>query len=328
MAETIVTEVYSLKIIVTGGAGFIGCHLSRKLVEEGNEVLVIDAIHPYYSKKRKLDQLDYIGEAGPYRFEEKNLLDDEEDIRRIFLEFQADCVVHLAALPGVSYSLEAPGQYVDYDVKATVNVLKFSGESNVKKVIYASSSSVYGEQANKPLTEAMATGKVISPYAAAKYGAESFCHAFASMYKYDMTILRFFTVYGPWGRPDMAITKFIERILNGEEITVYGNGTSRDYTYIDDIIEGIYAAIHKARGTNIMNLGSSCPVSIEELIEAIAKHFPDMKIHHAGFRQGDVTSTWADTSKAKELLGFQAKVPFDEGLARTVKWAVDYYGKE
>ncbi|CAM3946364.1 NAD-dependent epimerase/dehydratase family protein [Mesobacillus thioparans] len=317
-----------MKIIVTGGAGFIGCHLSRKLVEEGNEVLVIDALHPYYSKKRKIDQLTYIGEAGTFRYEEKNLLDDEEEVQKIFLEFQADCVVHLAALPGVSYSLEAPGQYVDYDVKATVNVLKFSGESNVKHVLYASSSSVYGEQANEPLSEDMAAGKVISPYAAAKYGAEAFCHAFASMYQYDMTILRFFTVYGPWGRPDMAITKFIERILNGEEITVFGNRTSRDYTYIDDIIEGISAAIQKARGTNIINLGSSMPVSIEDLLAALAKHFPEMKIQQAGFRQGDVTSTWADTTKAKELLDYRAKVPFEEGLARTVKWAVDYYGKE
>ncbi len=317
-----------MKIIVTGGAGFIGCHLSRKLVEEGNEVLVIDALHPYYSKKRKIDQLKYIGEAGTFRYEEKNLLDDVEEVQEIFMEFQADCVVHLAALPGVSYSLEAPGQYVDYDVKATVNVLKFSGESNVKHVLYASSSSVYGEQANEPLSEEMAAGKVISPYAAAKYGAEAFCHAFASMYQYDMTILRFFTVYGPWGRPDMAITKFIEKILNGEEITVFGNGTSRDYTYIDDIIEGISAAIHKARGTNIINLGSSKPVSIEDLLAALAKHFSNMKIQQAGFRQGDVTSTWADTTKARQLLDFRAKVPFEEGLARTVKWAVDYYGKE
>ncbi len=322
------TEVYHLKIIVTGGAGFIGCHLTRKLLEEDHEVLVIDALHPYYDKQRKNEQLNFIREAGSFQFEEKNLLDDGEDVRQIFMDFQADCVIHLAALPGVSFSLEAPDQYVDYDVKATVNVLKFSGESKVKHVIFASSSSVYGEQSNEPLKEEMANGKVISPYAAAKYGAEAFCHAFASMYQYDMTILRFFTVYGPWGRPDMAITKFIERILNGEEITVFGSGTSRDYTYIDDCIEGICAAIENGRGTNTFNIGSSQPVSIEELIEAMAGHFPNMKIDHAGFRQGDVSSTWADTTKAKELLDFQARVPFDEGLARTVKWAVDYHGKE
>lgn len=317
-----------MKIIVTGGAGFIGCHLTRKLLAEGHEVLVIDELHSYYSKHRKIEQLNFIREAGPFRFEEKSLLNDTEEVRRIFLNFQADCVVHLAALPGVSYSLEAPEQYVDYDVKATVNVLKFSGEAKVQHVIFASSSSVYGEQANEPLKEEMANGKVISPYAAAKYSAESFCQAFASIYEYDMTILRFFTVYGPWGRPDMAITKFIERILNDEEITVFGSGTSRDYTYIADCVDGICAAIHNARGTNIFNIGSSQPVSIEELIGALTEHFPKMMIDHSGFRQGDVSSTWADTTKAKELLDFQAKVPFKEGLARTIQWAVDYYEKK
>lgn len=317
-----------MKIIVTGGAGFIGCHLTRKLLEEGHEVLVIDELHSYYSKQRKKEQLNFIREAGSFRFEEKSLLADTEEVRRIFLDFQADCVVHLAALPGVSYSLEAPEQYVDFDVKATVNVLKFSGEAKVKQVIFASSSSVYGEQANEPLKEEMANGKVISPYAAAKYSAESFCQAFASIYEYDMTILRFFTVYGPWGRPDMAISKFIEKILHGEEITVFGKGTSRDYTYIDDCIEGICSAIKHGRGTDVFNIGSSQPVSIEELIEALGEHFPNMAINHSGYRQGDVSATWADNNKAKELLKFQAKVPFKEGLARTVKWAVGRYGNE
>lgn len=317
-----------MKIIVTGGAGFIGCHLTRKLLKEGHEVMVLDELHPYYSKQRKIEQLEFIKEAGNFKFEEKSLLKDADEVHKIFLDFKADSVIHLAALPGVSYSLEAPEQYVDYDIKATANLLKFSGESGVEHVIFASSSSVYGEQANEPLKEDMATGRVISPYAAAKYGAESFCHAFASMYNFDMTILRFFTVYGPWGRPDMAISKFIDKLIKGEEITVFGSGTSRDYTYIDDIVEGIYSSMKNGGGTNIFNIGSSQPIPIEELIDHLAEHFPKMNINYSDFRQGDVSATWADTSKAKQMLGFEPKVTFKEGLARTVQWAIDRHEKE
>jgi UDP-glucuronate 4-epimerase len=310
-----------VKVIVTGGAGFIGSHLTRKLIQERHEVLIIDELHPYYSRQRKREQLAYIEEAGSFMFKELSLLKDAEEVLDAFVAFNADCVVHLAALPGVSYSLEAPGEYVDYDIKATANLLKFSGESNVKHVIFASSSSVYGEQANEPLKEEMATGRVVSPYAAAKYGAESFCHAFASMYHYDMTILRFFTVYGPWGRPDMAISKFISHLMKDEEITVFGSGTSRDYTYIDDCVEGIYSSIKCAKGTNIINIGSSQPVSIEELVEGLSVHFPKMKINYSGFRKGDVNATWADLSRAKALLNYEPKVSFQEGLAKTVSWA-------
>jgi len=306
---------------VTGGAGFIGSHLTRKLIQEGHEVLIIDELHPYYSRQRKREQLAFIEEAGSFTFKELSLLKDAEKVFDVFVAFNADCVVHLAALPGVSYSLEAPEEYVDYDIKATTNLLKFSGESNVKHVIFASSSSVYGEQANEPLKEEMATGRVVSPYAAAKYGAESFCHAFASMYQYDMTILRFFTVYGPWGRPDMAISKFINHLMKDEEITVFGSGTSRDYTYIDDCVEGIYSSIKYATGTNIINIGSSQPVSLEELVEGLAVHFPKMKVNYSDFRKGDVNATWADLSRAKELLNYEPKVSFQEGLAKTVSWA-------
>lgn len=310
-----------LRIIVTGGAGFIGSNLSKRLLAEGHELLVLDAMHPYYSIERKEKQLKRIGEEGEFLFYKKNLLEDESEVKEIFASFQADCVIHLAAIPGISLSLEVPNEYVDYDIKATINALRYAGESGVKHFIFASSSSVYGEQENVPLQEEMATGKVISPYAAAKYGAESFCHAYASIYNMKMTILRFFTVYGPGGRPDMAITKFIRKLQAGENIEVFGNGTSRDYTYIDDCVQGIILAMQKSKGNQTYNLGSGRPIAIEELVQALRPHFPEMQVIQDGIRLGDVSSTWADITKAKTELGYEPTFTFSEGLARTVEWS-------
>jgi UDP-glucuronate 4-epimerase len=319
-------EVSRLKMIVTGGAGFIGSNLSRRLLAEGHEILIIDELHDYYSVERKERQLKSVSEKGQFEFHKKSLLHDEGEVRSIFNAFEADCVIHLAAIPGVSLSLEVPNEYVDYDIKATVNVLRFAGESNVKHVIFASSSSVYGEQANVPLMESMATGKVVSQYAAAKFGAESFCHAYSAFYDYRMTILRFFTVFGPGGRPDMAITKFIRQLQNNQDITIYGNGTSRDYTYIEDCVEGIVCAINKAEGNNTYNIGSGRPVSIEEVVENLRTHFPFLKVNKDSVRQGDVSSTWADISKAKSLLGFKPVHTFADGLAKTVAWSKNNEG--
>ncbi|SFB16891.1 MULTISPECIES: SDR family NAD(P)-dependent oxidoreductase [unclassified Bacillus (in: firmicutes)] len=310
-----------MRIIVTGGAGFIGSNLSKRLLAEGHKILVLDAMHPYYSIERKEKQLKRIGEAEKFLFYKKNLLDDEAEIKEIFSTFQADCVIHLAAIPGVSLSIEVPNEYVDYDIKATINALRYAGETGVKHFIFASSSSVYGEQENVPLKEEMATGKVISPYAAAKYGAESFCHAYSSIYGMKMTILRFFTVYGPGGRPDMAITKFIRKLQSDESIEIFGNGTSRDYTYIDDCVEGIILAMQKSKGNQTYNLGSGRPIAIEELVQSLRTHFPSMKLTQDGTRLGDVSSTWADISKANSELGYEPAFTFAEGLARTVEWS-------
>jgi UDP-glucuronate 4-epimerase len=313
--------VYILKVIVTGGAGFIGSHLSRKLVSENHEVMVIDELHPYYSIERKQRQLEWIKETGSIRFIQKSLLHNVNELKDVFEEFKADCVIHLAALPGVTYSITAPNEYIDYDITATVNTLKLAGDSGVKHFIFASSSSVYGERDNIPLKEDMANGQVISPYAAAKASAESFCHAFASLYSYQMTILRFFTVYGPWGRPDMAISKFIRKAIHNEEITIFGNGSARDYTYIEDCVDGILKAFCYSRGNEIFNIGSGNPISLEDLVNEITKYFPNIIINKTDFRKGDVLTTWADWGKANQLLGYEPKVPFTEGLKRTIDWA-------
>ncbi|MCR8850999.1 NAD-dependent epimerase/dehydratase family protein [Rossellomorea sp. SC111] len=316
-----------MKIIVTGGAGFIGSHLSRKLIEEKHELLIIDSFHPYYSPERKKRQLSFVREMGSFRFVQKDLLIDEEDLQDVFHDFKADCVVHLAAIPGVSHSLLVPNEYVDYDIKATINTLRMAGESGIRKFIFASSSSVYGNTNHIPSKEEDATGAVVSPYAAAKYSAESFCKAYASIYGMDLTILRFFTVYGPWGRPDMAIYSFIKKLMNGQGIPIYGLENKRDYTYIDDIVDGTYKAI-KSEESGTFNLGNGSPISMEGLISELRTHFPALELRVTDRRVGDVTSTYADSRKAKEILGYSPSVSFAEGINRTVQWMKEYEQKD
>lgn len=313
----------TLKILITGGAGFIGSHFAVKMLEEQHEVVILDNLHPYYPPERKRQHLDVIKEAGEYSFYQNDLLDREETIASI-KQISPDAIVHLAALPGVAYSILRPLEYIDFDVKATVNVLDGAAQAGVKQVIFASSSSVYGNIKNIPFKEDMASGKPISPYAASKYAAESFCHVYGHLYGLDIKILRFFTVYGPWGRPDMAIANFIKKLKNGEEITVFGQGGSRDYTYVSDIVNGISLTLTNLKGSSILNIGSGRPVSMEELLSELKKHYPDMKVKHEGERAGDVDQTWADISLARELLGYAPEVDFSEGIEKTVRWADQY----
>lgn len=309
-----------MNILVTGGAGFIGSHLSKRLLQHKQNLTIIDNLHSYYDISIKQKQLEEVKEQGQLRFYQVNLL-DYEDTYHVFKKYKFDVVIHLAALPGVSNSLLKPLDYIDYDIKATVNVLKAAGETNVKHVIFASSSSVYGNKQNIQLKEEMADGKVISPYAAAKYGAESFCHAYSGLYGYQLTILRFFTVYGPWGRPDMAITSFISKLRRQEEIIVFGETTARDYTFIDDIVDGITASIKYKGGNEIFNIGSANPIQMGQLLEELSHYFPNMRVRKEPLRKGDVDSTWADISKAQRLLQFNPKVSFKEGIKQTIEWA-------
>lgn len=311
-----------MKIIITGGAGFIGSHLARRLVLEDHEVHIIDCLHPYYSRERKTLHLENIKKVGKFYYYHEDLLNREETISLI-KSISPDVVVHLAALPGVAYSIEKPMEYVDYDIKATINVLEGAGKAGVAKVIFASSSSVYGDQEG-PFSEEMANGQVISPYAAAKYSAESFCHVYEHLYGFQMNILRFFTVYGPWGRPDMAIALFIKKLLKGEEIRLFGSNSARDYTYIDDIVEGIYLTIMNCAVSETFNIGSGRPISMETLVLELSTYFPNIAIKREGSRIGDVQSTWADISKANNLIGYRPKVDFQKGLDETLKWAKEY----
>ncbi|CAM3751892.1 NAD-dependent epimerase/dehydratase family protein [Mesobacillus zeae] len=313
-----------MKIIVTGGAGFIGNHLARKLIAEKHEVTVVDSLHPYYSPERKEQHLREIQKKGEFRFEKIDLLNPEVTAK-LFAEVSPEAVVHLAALPGVAYSIENPLQYIDYDIKATVNVLEAAGKAQSKQVLFASSSSVYGNQSIlSAFKEEDAVGRAVSPYAASKFAAESFCHVYESMYQYQVKILRFFTVYGPWGRPDMAIASFIKKLRQGETIDIFGLGSSRDYTYIDDIINGLYLTLTQLNQSAILNLGSGKPVTMEALLRELNLHFPCMKTAMRAERAGDVHHTWADITLAKKLIGYKPETDFSTGIQKTVCWAENY----
>jgi len=312
-----------VKILITGGAGFIGSHFAVKMLKEQHEVAIIDNLHPYYSVERKKQHLHIIKEAGEYPFYRNDLLNRDETISLI-KKVSPDVIVHLAALPGVAYSILRPLEYIDYDVKATVNVLEGAGQAGVKQVLFASSSSVYGMMKNKPFKEEMACGKPLSPYAASKYAAESFCHVYGRLYGMDVTILRFFTVYGPWGRPDMAIANFLKKAKNKEAITIFGEGGTRDYTYVGDIVNGMALALQKLQQSAILNIGSGRPISMNQLLDELKLYYPDLKIQRENHRAGDVDNTWADISLARELLGYEPETDFKQGIAKTVAWAERY----
>lgn len=313
-----------MKIVITGGAGFIGSSLAKSLLTAGHDVSIIDHFSSYYDINRKEEHLEEVKKAGPIKVHIFDLLDQGKTDAH-FRNHSYDKVVHLAALPGVQYSLTHPHDYIDQDIKVVVNVLKAAGDAGVPHVLFGSSSSVYGNRENGPVLENEANGKVKSPYAAAKAGAESFCHAYQSLYGFKLTILRFFTVYGPWGRPDMAIPLFINKLIKGEEIIVYDRDQSRDFTYIDDIVTGITLAFVQKGISEIYNLGSGTPIQLNELITSLGVYFPDAKILDGTFRPGDVRHTWSDISKAREELGYTPKVKFEEGLRRTIEWAKKYH---
>jgi UDP-glucuronate 4-epimerase len=311
-----------MKVLITGGAGFIGSHLAIRLLQDGYQVALLDNFHAYYQKSRKLYQLQQIERAGYAPFYECDIL-QKETLKEVIQKEKPDAIIHLAAVAGVRTSLENPKLYIDVNMKGTSNVLSCAGEENVRQVLFASSSSVYGEKQNQPLAEHMADGKVLSPYAASKFGAEALVHAYEHMYGFQTNILRFFTVYGPWGRPDMAMASFIRKLMNGDAITVYGSGTGRDYTYVDDIVQGIVLALH-TKDSDVYNIGSSSPVLMTDVLKEMRRHFPFMQVNRETSQKGDVTSTWADIMKAKTKLGFKPSVSFPEGLERTVAWAKEH----
>ncbi|MBO8177288.1 MAG: NAD-dependent epimerase/dehydratase family protein [Bacillus sp. (in: Bacteria)] len=310
-----------MKVLVTGGAGFIGMHVVQRLLRKGVEMIVIDCLDSYYSEERKKQHLQVIRSVSPFRFYPTNLLNREETFRIVQQE-KPDVVIHLAALPGVSYSLKEPLQYVDYDIKATINILEASGKVGVRHVIFSSSSSVYGNLGVVgPKKEEEANGHVISPYAAAKWGAESFCHVYANLYQFRLTILRLFTVYGPWGRPDMAIAKFLKQILSGEKITLFGTSQKRDFTYIDDVVNAVEAVMDYQGNETVFNIGNGQPVSMTDVVRLLQIHFPSMMVEQMEKRAGDVQQTWANIEKAQQHLMYMPKTTFQEGLEKTIEWA-------
>lgn len=315
-------------VLVTGGAGFIGSHLTRALLSADKRVIVVDNFNDFYSPSIKRQNIKSVLNAVPEK-QARNFALVEEDIRTLRLDQlkahakSIDTVVHLAAMAGVRPSLLNPIMYQDVNVVGTQALLELSRVLNVKKFIFASSSSVYGINPNVPWSESDYVLEPISPYAASKVSGELLGSVYHRLYGMDFTALRFFTVYGPGQRPDLAIAKFIDRAFKNEAIDVYGDGTSaRDYTFIDDIVSGVTAAVEQdLHGYHVINIGNSSPVELRDLIKMVENATGvSLRLQTKPHQPGDVPRTFADISKAKRLLGYNPMTLMEEGIQLQVEW--------
>lgn len=333
-----------MKILVTGAAGFIGMHTALRLLERGDEVVGVDNLNDYYEvslKKARLAQL-----AGKPRFSFIKMdIADRAGIARLFADERFDKVIHLAAQAGVRYSITHPHAYADSNLLGFVNVLEACRSSGVQHLVYASSSSVYGGNAKMPFSEHDSVDHPVSLYAATKKANELMAHTYSHLYRLPTTGLRFFTVYGPWGRPDMAPFLFAGAILRGEAIKVFNHGEmKRDFTYIDDIVEGVIRALDRHAEVNddydpltadpatsnapyrVFNIGNSDPVPLMDFISALERAIgKSAEKVYLPMQAGDVPATYADTRLLDAWVGFAPATPITEGVARFVRWYRDYY---
>jgi UDP-glucuronate 4-epimerase len=309
------------RILLTGGAGFIGSHLAERIVGLGHELVVVDDLNDFYSPQIKQRNLAEIQTQGRFEFVAADIC-DRERLRLQFERQNPELIIHLAARAGVRPSLENPLLYEKTNVEGTLNLLELARQFSVPQFVFASSSSIYGATSRVPFSEAEANPNPISPYGVTKLAGEKLCYCYSHLYSLSTTCLRFFTVYGPRQRPDLAIHKFARLIRDGSEIPRFGDGTSlRDYTYIDDIVDGILAAFPLQSQFEIFNLGNSHPVSLNQMIESLEKHLGKRaRVQAQDSQPGDMPFTHADLNKARQLLGYAPKVPFEEGLARFVAW--------
>jgi UDP-glucuronate 4-epimerase len=311
--------------LITGGAGFIGSTLADFLLREGFKVVVIDNFCDFYNPKIKEDNIKENLENKNYKLYKADIT-NISDIECVFKENKIDTVIHLAAMAGVRPSIENPILYQSVNCLGTQNILEIMKKYNVKNLVMASSSSVYGNNKKTPFKETDIVDFAISPYAATKKANEVMTHVYHKLNNMNVIMLRFFTVFGPRQRPDLAINKFVRLMLNNEKIPMYGDGTTaRDYTYVDDIVDGIYKSINYVeRNENvyeIINLGNSNPISLKEMISIIANVLDKSPvIEQLPMQQGDVDITYADISKAKELIGYNPQTPFKDGIEKFVDW--------
>jgi UDP-glucuronate 4-epimerase len=309
------------KILITGCAGFVGSHLTDRLLAENYEVVGIDNFNDYYDPKIKEENLNKAFKSSKFKLYRIDILDFDK-VLRIFKKERPEKIVHLAARAGVRPSITNPKLYMQINVLGTVNLLKLAVDFNVEQFIFGSSSSVYGNSKKLPFQEDDPCENIISPYGASKRAAEFFVESFYRSYGLKSTILRFFTVYGPKGRPDMAPALFAKAVLSGKSINQFGTGSSsRDYTYIDDIIDGIIKALGKDFNFEIINLGNSHPIKLTEFIIIMEKIIgKEVKVKKLPMPTGDVENTWANIVKAKKLLGWQPKTKLNLGLEHYIKW--------
>jgi UDP-glucuronate 4-epimerase len=333
-----------LKVLVTGAAGFIGYHVSRRLLERGDDVVGIDNLNAYYDPSLKEARLAMLREFPRFRFERIDVA-DREAMESIFLATRPQRVVHLAAQAGVRYSLENPHAYTQSNVTGFLHILEGCRALKIEHLVYASSSSVYGSNAKQPFSEHDNVDHPVSLYAATKKANELMAHTYAHLYGLPCTGLRFFTVYGPWGRPDMALFKFTKAILAGEPIPVYNYGKMiRDFTYIADITEGVIRTLDKTAAADpafdpakpdparsaapyrVFNIGNNRPVPLLDCIAVLEKTLgKKVEMELLPMQPGDVPATMADVSDLEEAVGFRPRTTIEEGVAAFVHWYKQYF---
>ncbi len=329
-----------MKILVTGSAGFIGFHMTLALLDQGHEIIGIDNLNDYYDvalKQGRLAEIEKHPQKTQYHFIEMDIA-DRKAMEDLFQQHQFERVIHLAAQAGVRYSIENPHAYVDSNLIGFVNVLEGCRHQQTAHLIYASSSSVYGMNSKIPFSTGDRVDYPISLYAATKKSNELMAHTYSHLYNIPTTGLRFFTVYGPWGRPDMAYFSFTEKILKGETINVFNHGEmERDFTYIDDIVKGVVrvmdcipeqqsSGFSNAQATyRIFNIGNNQPISLERFINAIERATGKQAIrNNLPMQAGDVPRTFADVSELMHIVGFKPKTEIEEGVARFVAWYKEF----
>lgn len=309
-----------MRYLVTGCAGFIGWKVTEFLLEMGHTVVGIDNINAAYDTQVKQWRLQQLEGTPNFQFHRADIC-DREALQQLF-NTAYDAVINLAARAGVRQSVENPWVYVDTNVTGTLNLLELCREFEVPKFVLASTSSLYGANNPLPFSEASNTDGPLSPYAASKKGAESLCHSYHHLYGIDVTIFRFFTVYGPAGRPDMSAFRFVQWISEGKPVLVYGDGkqSSRDYTYLEDIARGVIAGLRPLK-YEVINLGSDSPIVLIDTIRLIEELVgKKAELSHQPFHRADVRATWANIQKAEDLLGWQPQVTFREGITALVEW--------
>ncbi len=333
-----------MRVLVTGSAGFIGFTTSRKLLERGDEVLGIDNLNDYYDVQLKKDRLDLLKSFDKFSFYQLDV-SDKEGMNNFFKENNTDRVIHLAAQAGVRYSLENPYSYIDSNVLGFLNIIEGVRNYGTEHLVYASTSSVYGANTNLPFSASDSANHPLSLYAATKRSNELMAHTYSQLFNIPTTGLRFFTVYGPWGRPDMALFLFTNTILLEEPIEVFNNGNhTRDFTYVDDIVEGVIRVLDKPAIANInfdssnpkpntsnrpyrnFNIGSNNPQELMRYIETLeSKLGKKAKKTYLPLQRGDVPDTEADVDDLEELFGYKPSTTIEEGIGGFVDWYLDYY---
>lgn len=309
-----------MRYLVTGCAGFIGWKVTEFLVADGHTVIGIDNLNDAYDVSVKEWRLSLLKDLPNFHYNCTDIC-DRTSLEAIF-KSPFDAVINLAARAGVRQSVENPWVYIDTNVTGTLNLLELSRRNGINKFILASTSSLYGAKNPLPFNEEADTNGPLSPYAASKKGAEALCHSYHHLYGIDITIFRFFTVYGPAGRPDMSAFRFVKWISEDDSVLVYGDGkqSSRDYTYVEDIARGVIAGL-KPLGYSVINLGSDSPIILIDTIRLIEELVgKEAKLSHQPFHPADVLATWADISKAEELLDWRPQVTFREGITNLVEW--------